>query len=117
MPPTTASSRASLAARGVGLVVGVSERRDGTDVEVERDGAATVVALPTRPDDDAARHRALNARRIGWVRIDVDPADPATSTCTLVSTPHRLPVRCRIGLAAALGLARLGVPTVIGTRS
>lgn len=100
----------------MGLVVGISERQDGTEVQVERDGAGEVVAFPTRPDEAAARSRARSTRRIGWVRIDLDPAHPATSTCTLVSTPHRLPMRCGIGLGAALGLARLGVPTLIGSR-
>jgi hypothetical protein len=96
-------------------VISLVDGPHGTELRVQRQGAVQAVVLPVRPDARAARSRARAARRISWIAIDVDEADPARSRGTLVCTPHRLPVSSAVSLPAALGLARLGIPTVVRT--
>lgn len=78
----------------------------GTNVLV--DGVGTV-RVDVAPDPVAADHWLRRMRRVDMAVIDADGG----ATCELRGVGHRLPVRSRISLPTALGLALLHVPVLV----
>jgi len=75
------------------------------------DGGRTFV--DARIDLVAARRVAGAFRRVDRAEIVLNEAGSGDAVVDAVG--HRLPVRRKIAVGAALGLARLGVPTVVET--
>lgn len=66
------------------------------------------------PSDLAAARRVRGAfRRVD--RVELVVSDVGSADAVVHAVGHRLPVRRRVSVGAALGLARLGVPTLVET--
>ena len=92
------------------FVKGCSDSGEGTVLWV---GDGVGIFLAVRTDLAAARRVAGAFRRVDRVGIVLHDVGPGDAVVHAVG--HRLPVHRRISMSAALGLARLGVPTVVET--
>lgn len=92
------------------LVRACDESADGT---VVRTGEGDRIAIDACVDDAAARRIRGAFRRID--RVEIHCGVPGAAGAVIHAVGHRLPVHRRIPVGVALGLARLGVPTVVDT--
>lgn len=92
------------------IVTGCADAGDGTILAT---GDGDTVVVDTRTDLAAARRVRGAFRRVDRVELMLSGSDSGAATVHAVG--HRLPVCRRISVGAALGLARLGVPTVVET--
>jgi hypothetical protein len=91
------------------LVTGCADAGDGTVLSTG--GGQILVDIGT--DLVAARRIGGAFRRVDRVEIVLSECGSADAAVHAVG--HRLPVCRRVSVAAALGLARLGIPTVVET--
>jgi hypothetical protein len=96
--------------RTAGLVVRTTARRGSTDLDVLTPDGVLTVGVPLHPDPDMAHRTHALFRQITSVRIDV--RGPVT-TATVRGVRNRCPAERAVGLATALGLLALGIPTLV----
>jgi hypothetical protein len=92
-----------------GLVVRATPHRSSTYLDIAADTGIHTVRVDRLPDPDAAVDSCVGMRRVISLRIDVRGDDVR---CLLRGLGHRHPLERSIGLAAALGLVRSGIPTL-----
>jgi hypothetical protein len=92
-----------------GLVVRATPHRSSTYLDVAADDGIHTLRIDRLPDVDAAQDAAAGMRRVTSLRID---RWGDRVVCVLRGLGHRHPLERPIGVGAALGLVRLGVPTV-----
>lgn len=100
---------ATAASSAGGLVVRATPHRSSTYLDIAADLGIHTVRIDRLPDTEAAHRAALGMRRVLSLRIDVRAG---SITCQLRGLGHRHPLDRPVGVDAALGLVRLGVPTL-----
>ncbi|MEL7157961.1 MAG: hypothetical protein AAFN30_15390 [Actinomycetota bacterium] len=85
---------------------------DGDETHLTGRAGTTAVraAVPAVADEAQARRYLATVRRVDRVEIHLAPDQ---TSCQAIGRRSRLPFRSPIRLPVALGLARLGVPTVL----
>jgi hypothetical protein len=76
-------------------------------------GDGDEIELDIRTDVAAARRIGGAFRRVD--RVEIILSDSGSADAAVHAVGHRLPVCRRVSVGAALGLARLGVPSVVET--
>ncbi|MFN3219679.1 MAG: hypothetical protein ACE367_24605 [Acidimicrobiales bacterium] len=86
---------------------------DAGDATVLSTGDGDRILVDSRTDLAAARRVRGSFRRVD--RVELVFSDAGSASAAVHAVGHRLPVCRRVSVGAALGLARLGVPTVVET--
>lgn len=107
---SNATERPISLARRRRLVIDCDDAGDGTVLST---GDGDRILVDTRTDLAAARRVVAVFRRVD--RVELVLSDIGRTDASVYAVGHRLPVRRRVSVGAALGLARLGFPTVVDT--
>lgn len=103
---------AAINPHGVVTMVQIEVQSNGSNSRLfgSGDGAAVEVTLPVVADVAEARRWSATFRRIDRIEITVTAR---SFSAVIDGIGHRLPIKRRIPMTAALGLGELGVPMML----